>query len=369
MSATQQYRNSQNQAGMVSILVTMLLLIVISLIVLGFAQISRRNQRQTLDRQLSSQAFYAAESGVNDVRNLIEQALAAGNTVPAKPDCTNGSGPAAAFYSSLNPTINAGSKVSYSCVMVDPAPKSLAFSDVGPTGTVVPLFSGSGANFGTVKLTWQSKTGSATPTTGCPTTATNRFSPTTSWTCGYGVLRFDIVPVSSASLSPSTLQDTTYTSFLVPVPTSATTSTSYPGASPASRNGNNLIATRCNNTECSMTINGLSTNKYYMRLQSFYQDVSLQITATEAITGNPASLQGSQALIDTTGKAQDILRRIQVRVPLTPSSTNLMSDYALQTTDSICKRFAAVDGYFQSSAASVVPGLSNLTTPPNPACQ
>ncbi len=368
MSGTQHYRDSRKQAGMVSILVTMILLIVISLIVLGFAQISRRNQRQTLDRQLSSQAFYAAESGVNDVRNLINQALAAGNAIPSKPDCTGGAGPAAVFYGSLSSVLDGASKVSYTCVMVDPSPESLAFSDIGPVGTIVPLTSGSGANFGSVKLTWQSKTGSATPTNGCPANATNKFSPTTSWTCGYGVLRFDLVPVSSGSLNPATLQDTTYTSFLVPVPSSATTTTSYPGGAPASRNGNNLIATHCTNTECSMTINGLSTNKYYMRLQSFYQDVSLQITATET-SGSTASLQGSQAVVDATGKAQDILRRIQVRLPLTASSANLMSDYALQTTDSICKRFAAVDGYFQSSAATVVPGLSNLTTPPNPACQ
>jgi Tfp pilus assembly protein PilX len=58
------------QAGMVAIMVTMILMIVISLIVVGFAQISRRNQRQALDRQLSTQAFYAAETGVNDASDL-----------------------------------------------------------------------------------------------------------------------------------------------------------------------------------------------------------------------------------------------------------------------------------------------------------
>jgi Tfp pilus assembly protein PilX len=365
MSGIQQNRDSQ--AGMVSILVTLLLLIVISLIVMGFAQMSRRNQRQTLDRQLSSQAFYAAETAVNDIHNLINQQIAAGNVVPPKPDCTNGAGPAAALYGTLNPTIDAASKVSYSCVMVNPAPTSLAYGDIGTASTVVPLTSGSGANFTSVKLTWQSKTGSSTPTTGCPVNATNKFSPTSSWTCGYGVLRFDLVPVSSNSLNATTLQDTTYTSFLVPVPSSATTTTGYPGAAPASSNGNNLIATRCTNTECSMTITGLSTSKYYLRLMSYYQNVSLQVTATD--TTGPATLFGSQAIVDATGKSQDILRRIQVRLPLSASNTNLLSDYALQTTDSICKRFAATDGYFQSSAAAAVPGLSNLTAPPNPLCQ
>jgi len=62
----------RNQSGMVSIMVTMILMIVMSLIVVGFAQVSRRNQRVALDRQLSTQAFYAAESGVNDAREFLD---------------------------------------------------------------------------------------------------------------------------------------------------------------------------------------------------------------------------------------------------------------------------------------------------------
>ena len=74
------------------VLLTMILMIVVGLIVLGFAQISRRNQRQALDRQLSTQAFYAAETGVNDAANLIKTAVQAGTVVAAKPDCTSTGG-------------------------------------------------------------------------------------------------------------------------------------------------------------------------------------------------------------------------------------------------------------------------------------
>ena len=44
-------RFSNRRAGMISIMTTMILLIIISLIVFGFAQMTRRNQRQTLWRQ------------------------------------------------------------------------------------------------------------------------------------------------------------------------------------------------------------------------------------------------------------------------------------------------------------------------------
>jgi Tfp pilus assembly protein PilX len=59
------------EQGLVSIVVTMIFLIVLSLIVVGFAQVARREQRESLDRQLSSQAFYAAESGINIAKSAI----------------------------------------------------------------------------------------------------------------------------------------------------------------------------------------------------------------------------------------------------------------------------------------------------------
>jgi hypothetical protein len=356
------------QRGMVSIMVTMLLMIVISLIVLGFAQISRRNQRQALDRQLSSQAFYAAETGVNEARNLLKDAIATGTAIPDKPDCTSGSGPAAAFYASLTPTIDAASDVAYTCLMVDASPEELGYDAVGTPSTIVPLTSTAG-NIANLQLTWQTKDDTTTPTVGCPTSANNL--PTTgAWTtsnCGYGVLRFDLVP-TTGSLTMSTLQDRTMTAFLVPVPSSVTTSIPYPSTLPtSSTNTNNRVATRCTNTSCTMTITGLNSTQYYMRVSSLYKEVSLRIRATDS-TGSAVGLQGVQAIIDATGKAQDVLRRVQVRVPLTGSSNNQLSDYAIQSTDAICKRYAVMDGYFQSYAATAVSGLTSITTPPNPLC-
>ena len=369
MSTTQQ--RQWQQRGMVSILVTMLLMIVITLIVLGFAQISRRNQRQTVDRQLSTQAFYAAEAGINDARNLIKAAINSGTAIPAKPDCTNGSGAAAAFYGVLTPTLDATNQVVYTCLMVDPTPKALLYNDIRSASTIIPIISSTGTNISTVKLTFLSKDGTSNPSAGCPTSTTGAFATTTAWTasgCGYGVLRFDLVP-TNGSLSLSGLQDKTMTSFLVPMSTGGTATIPYPATTPASStNTNNRVATTCTATGCTMTITGLSTNQYYMRVSSIYKDVSLVVAANDS-AGTPLSLQGAQAVIDATGKAQDVLRRVQVHVPLTPSSSNQLPDYAVESTDAICKRFVTMDGYFQSYAASAVSGLTSITTPANPLCQ
>lgn len=351
-----QQLRSAKEAGLVSIMVTLILMIVISLIVLGFAQISRRNQRQALDRQLSTQAFYAAESGVNDARDLIKSAVLAGQNIPEKPDCTDGSGATAVFYAGLAPDLDAiaADEAEYTCVMVDPTPNTLLYGDVGPTGVVVPLISASGANISRVTLTWETKDDTSTPTNNCPTTTNNVFSSTSSWTCGYGVLRTDLVP-TNGTFNAADLQNRTQTSFLVPFRTGGVSTFAF-----AAGSANNRRGVACTNSNCTLSITGLTANQYYMRLNSLYKNVSLQITAFDG-SGNALALQGAQAIIDSTGKAQDVLRRIQVHVPLTPSSQNRMSDYAIQSTDSICKRFVVMDNYFDTTV--------NGVTSTNPLCQ
>ena len=78
MSTINRLRNSQNrsdESGMASIIVTLIMSVVITLIVLGFAQVSTREQSNALQNQLSTTAYYAAESGINDVVNIIQLSL------------------------------------------------------------------------------------------------------------------------------------------------------------------------------------------------------------------------------------------------------------------------------------------------------
>lgn len=71
-----------NQEGIVAIIVAVILTVLMSLIILAISQNANREQRQALDRQLSDQAFYNAESGVNDLANYLYKNIA---TVPAIP--------------------------------------------------------------------------------------------------------------------------------------------------------------------------------------------------------------------------------------------------------------------------------------------
>ncbi len=335
-------------------MVTMILMIVLSLIVIGFAQVARRNSRQSLDRQLSTSAFYAAESGVNDVHNLIKTYGAP----PTKQDCTNGVGAAAVYYGNLpSATLDAGASVKYTCLTVNPNPISLIYDDIGSASTIAPIRSADGSAITSIKFTWQTKTGSTTPINNCPTSTARPFSTYTNWQCGYGVLRFDLVPTVGGGLTANGLRAGTMTSFILPMASGG-------GAGPIGfragvANNNNAYGLRCNNTNCSLTIGagagGLGQNSYYVRLNSIYKNVSLQISATNA--SGAVQLAGAQVVVDSTGKAQDVLRRIQVRIPQVANSQNALPDTAIESSTAVCKRFAVANNYFSNQAD--IPGSTN----------
>lgn len=116
MNTIQNYQlRRHDQRGMVSFTVTLVMILVISLIVIGFAQISRRNQREMLDRQLSTQAFYAAESGVNAAAAVVRKNP---ETVVSKTDCNTTQG--SSVYTQASPVLNDNPNVRYTCLLVDP---------------------------------------------------------------------------------------------------------------------------------------------------------------------------------------------------------------------------------------------------------
>jgi hypothetical protein len=248
-------------------------------------------------------------------------------------------------------------------LMVNPIPSNLNYGGVGMTSTIIPLQDAGGLSLSTVTFTWKTTTGSNTPLSGCPASTTNALSTTTAWTgsgCGYGVFRFDLVPTTGASLTSSSLASNDMTAFVVPVQSGGAASVPFAAGT---ANGNDLIAGSCTNSQCSLTITGLSATQYYARIMSFYENVTVLVNGTN-VSGSATNYAGAQISIDATGKAQDVLRRIQVSVSASnsanagfngdtgASSTNQLPDFALESTTSICKRFAGMQSYFQNSATT-----------------
>lgn len=348
----------KNQNGMVSILVTMVIMIIISLIVIGFARIARREQQQALDRQLSAQAFYAAETGINDAVNALKNAGYSSEKTNCGPD---GTGPLST--SQANNVLDADAGVAYTCLLIDPTPLSLDYSSVSiEEATVIPLWPVSG-RLDTITFSWQDRTGS-TAFGGCPAPSGGQytFPAAASWpsTCNAGIVRIDLVP-RDTTLSRDAMMSRTLTAFLYPQNSGSTAPSSYTH-NVSNPNKGMVIPANCNagstprkcNVDMRIVGDG-GVAGYYLRVRSIYRTSSLNIVGKNS-SNVRLELQNAQALVDATGKASDILRRIVVRVPMTNIGNGVPS-YAVQSFDSVCKRFG------------VAPNVPPTPADGDPACQ
>jgi Tfp pilus assembly protein PilX len=322
-----------DQKGFAAIVIVLTLVLVLSLITLGFASLIRREQRTATDNQLSTQAFYAAESGINDAVKAIKDGTV---TTDITTNCGQGS---------VLPTpqdVGTGTGAKYTCLLVDLAPRSMEFNPVTTSLSKVVQFStednsGSPAAASSLLISWQDASGS----TSFPGTYPN-FPTVAAWGNNTPVLRISLTPLTA--LDRSSLTNNTYTVFLYPRPAGAgaTGAATYIGGAAQLRNQGQNIPGLCNAGStphyCRAQINGLpGATKYLLRIKSIYRDSEVTVTATDPATGSAMRIKGAQAVVDSTGKAQDVLRRIQVRVPILNDFN--FPEYVLEAGNDICKRF------------------------------
>lgn len=351
-----------NQTGIVSITVTLLFILIISIITTSFAFLMRREQRQALDRQLSTQAFYTAESGVNDAVAAINS-----GTLSAIDNCDNQTRPASL------PNELDGETFQYTCLLVDEAPSSLTFDDIGvDESTVIKLTPASGT-IRSIKISWQA-TGeykSSNPNT-IFATNNNYDLPTgglaansTSFAHHTGILRATVIRVPSLNLNRTTLTNNSQTLFLYPKAANnpgASGSTGFRDSS-QSREGI-FVDGDCNTGNaprrfCSATITNINQNNVYLRLSSIYKASSVEIEAFEA-DNQKLELVDAQYVVDVTGRANDVLRRIQVRVPR--KQQYYYPEFALESAESICKRMFVFNNYVTEDASEPACNLNKNDT-------
>ena len=354
MVMNMRHKQELNEEGMVAIMIAMFLMIILSLITLGFMRLMQREQRQALDNNLSTQAYYAAESGIND-------AIKAARTNPAyaKASC----GPDATLSTN---TISATLLASYPCVLVDQSPSSLEYNNGSiktDRSTVVPLQAPAGVTFNKVQIAWSST--STSPTfTDCSTT---KLPTAGSWGANTGIMRIDLIPADGA-LSRNSLIDNAINLYLFPCTnTSGTTNAIlYTNHIGPSKQGQ-IVAVKCtlgaSPRDCILDVDFSNLpvgafsqqNQYYLRMKGIYVSSNVTITGLDA-TGKKINLSGAQVKIDSTGKVNDVVRRLQVRVPIKQFP---IPEYVVQSMDGICKKLevttVSVTGFvpFASGAPGV----------------
>ena len=352
--------------GMASIFITMIIMIVLGLIVLGFTQISQREQRVTTDRQLSLQAFYAAESGVNDAISAIKNnylTVAPAGKTNCGADTTSGTPFDSTHWGTVN-VLNATNGVAYTCLTINPFTHQLNYSDVGTDqSTIIPFqvvnSSGTPTAPGNITISWENNANGANTTNYTNCQSLDNFVPNGSWDsthCGASILRLDIVPgaaLDGTSGTRNNLLSQTMTMFLQPQNTGTTTVVYAPNQPPQ------VVGIHCQNPalpyECRADISGIGSGQYYIRVRSLYAHSKLAMMASLLPDDYSLYLKGAEITIDSTGKANDVLRRIQVQVPSTTAG-NQAPEFAIQSTNSICKRFSITNPGPGSTPVRALPG-------------
>jgi hypothetical protein len=223
--------------------------------------------------------------------------------------------------------------VKYTCVLVDLNPKTLEFGAVDPLSDNKYLTFTTNTGLNSLTVSWTSADNNNPK---FPASTSAGFMPLDGWSNkGYpAVIEFSITPYNPSGFNRNSLANSNFTVFMYPSKdTGSGGRIGYTAGSQGRVVGN--ACTPSTNT-CKATITGLGgTGPYYLiRLVDYYDKSNI------SISGQAGSVfVNGQAMIDVTGKARDVLKRLQVRVPLNSSQTNSLPDFALEG-QSVCKRLA-----------------------------
>lgn len=353
-------RERQTEQGFVSIVVALTIITVLALITVGFTQLSRREQQNALNKQLNTQAYYAAETGISDAKQLIDKGKITSST--ANTDGNHCIDLSAFSISGTNFTndVNSGNGVYYSCVLVNMQPDSVVYSTVDPGVNKSTTFSTpGGTDIASLDIFWKTNNAVANP----PATSDGEDFPNlNTWKANSwpAVIEIKVVPLTG-SFDQQQVINNTFTAYLYP-------SLGGSGSAAFARNtaagiGSQapIITGNCNSGGCNSHITGIDTgvpgaNYYLISLHTYYTAADTIVITPRDSAGNKTKTVGGQIVIDVTGKAQDVLKRLQVHIPAKENES--IGNFAIEATN-ICKRIQTTPGSTQyitatsSSAAGV----------------
>lgn len=374
---------NNSQSGVVSIFTVIFFMIFISIIVVGFIKVVTDEQRQATDNDLSSSALASAQSGAEDGKRILLYCNAQSGPTKATCDAALASTACDAVTSRNTLTgpldidvdrangrqegivsTNPAYEQRYTCMTI--ATKTNSVEDIAVengTSELIPL-SGVG-NFDTVQFSWHA-------------TADDRDKKPTVFVSGNllpsqpdwkdassgdrypAAMRLEFIAYQKNALKLDNLDNDSRTLLLLPgrnsspsvgtIAVSADTRTVDPNdrviaAAP--------ILARCDPLKqyaCTMAVSlsGLpstASHSYFLRVSAIYG--SAYIKAELKNNGSIVQFDGVQPVIDVTGRANDVFRRIQTRVQY--ESQYFLPQYALESGARICKNMLVTDQNATSS--------------------
>lgn len=333
--------NSQksDEKGLVTITSVIIIIIIISIITLSLAALTRRNLRQSVDEQLSTQAQYAAESGINAALAKINDPNNPLTTSVTTCDKT-GSGPGAIFTNNV-----LGDNVRYSCVLVDANSTDITTLLAKETSKVYKLEDFGGGAITNLTITWS---GLTNPSGATCTLLNGCLTKPASWSGGLGLLRVRLIPnpiTSRTNVDTKMIDITAYPFKTDPVLTN--------NVDLSTVDKNYVVSGNCSSSSCTITISKIpNPGKYYIQLYTYYSDSTVKITGTKS-DGTAVSFSGAQVTIDSTGISQDVVKRIKAKIAI--DKTSALPIFAIGVENNLCKRFTTSTGSTTDQGSTLAP--------------
>lgn len=363
----------KNNSGVVPLVTAIFLGVLLSIVSIAFIRLAISERRQATDDDLTTAAFYAAESGLEDAKRVLgqyftdtaygENELKGGECTPAE-----GSSPDLADASTLDS--------SYTCQLIDLTPNFLVAKPGEGNSHLFKLDTvNSTSNVRQAKqrieIQWNDKdTDGARSPRSVGDTSTPEFGD---WDHP-AMLRVNIFAVRASgsgglNIDLDDLRGTaeSFTAFINPVDSTPTTHNLTLSEFDAE-----LLPGGCDNGDnaftCKTTINLNATGipaRYrsvgwvtYMEVQTLYTSDTVRVDAYSNSSGQ-LSFRDSQAKIDVTGRSGDAFRRIETFLPLEGSSDLGLPEYTVIGGDRICKNFNVTDDV--ADTATLNPGIGSTS--------
>lgn len=378
---------ANGQEGLASIIVVSVLIVIMTLITIGFTRLVNRSAVNSANRQFSASATYAAESGINDVASYLKQYAQnnRGNTLLPKSTSCTGNGSLIGNASSKGPfyyksQLSSDLSTIYTCLLLNPTPSTLVYNQVQNLKSQIVKIntSASPGALDKVLVSWRP---SDSQITGYPTSS-NNLNDETTWNSSNGtckdssgasascipMLRLALFPVSTGE-SLNSPQAQSKTIFLYPQSGGGT----VPNKTYAGLGDGSLMPITCtqniggaanfnfsSNTTgyvCNLVISGLSTaitsgstDSLYMRITPIYNQADVQLAVNDKF-GNSLNFINDQAVVDATAQTGGVVKRLQARVDTSSlvnggggidtnvsSDSNGIPEQSVRSANALCKR-------------------------------
>ncbi len=379
-------RQQPKEQGFVSLFTVIFFMLLITIITVGFLRIMAAEQRQSLDNDLTASAEAAARSGVEDAKRAILKYNALPTSDPLKAQLqaalTSSNCDALFTNSSVRAALNLNNNGSinnqpglnqyYTCLSVNLDTADYIGQASAGKSEFVPLTAT--GPWEQVMVSWHlasatiGSDGDGQPSNYAPgpllppvTGGVNSWS-----TQGYpAYLRVELYGYPNGNFNRSNVDLLSRSVFLVPNSSSnaaavgPSTPINFATVDPRGANQNkvNLVGIKCSGTPPNIPIGTYAcsgrlelplgqpstSNNYFLRVTPLYGAAHFRLQLLHG-GSSVVNFNGVEPVIDSTGRASDVFRRIQTRVRL-GNAANL-PEYAAESANDICKTMQVADGSY-----------------------